>query len=84
MVTRDFSGLEIAKVLVNVGPFYVKGRTGSHIKLRCDPPAHHNTPPRTVTIPRVSRVKIGTLRSIANQAGARDFDRFCEFIDDHR
>jgi predicted RNA binding protein YcfA (HicA-like mRNA interferase family) len=81
MVTRDFSGEDVAKVLANVGPFYVKNVTGSHIVLKCEPPDHHDTDPRTVSVPRHDPIRLGTLRSIADDAGAKDFDWFCEWID---
>jgi predicted RNA binding protein YcfA (HicA-like mRNA interferase family) len=84
MVTRDFSGDDVAKVLVNVGPFYVNNVTGSHIILKCDPPAEHNTDPRTVSVPRHDRIRLGTLQGIADDAGAKEFDRFCEWIDRNR
>ena len=84
MVTRDFSGDDVAKVLVNSGPFYLDHMTGSHMILKWDPPASHNSDPRTVVVPRHNRLKIGTLRDIADQAGAKDFDRFCRWVDRHR
>jgi len=81
MVSRDFSGDDIIKVLCNVGPFYCVQQTGSHAKLRCDPPSHHDTNPRVVTVPRTDHIPTGTLRSIADQAGAKEFDEFCRWID---
>lgn len=39
---------------------------------------------RTVTVPMHDRIKTGTLRDIADQAGARDFDEFCRWIDRNR
>jgi len=82
--TRDFSGDDVISVLCNVGPFHTEKVTGSHAKLRCDPPAHHNTEPRVVTVPRDDRIRIGTLQSIADQAGALDFEEFCAWIDRNR
>ncbi|MFW5918529.1 MAG: type II toxin-antitoxin system HicA family toxin [Haloferacaceae archaeon] len=84
MPTRDFSGDDVIAVLCNVGPFRTVNVTGSHAKLRCDPPAHHNTEPRVVTVPRTDRIPIGTLQSIADQAGANDFEEFCAWIDRNR
>jgi predicted RNA binding protein YcfA (HicA-like mRNA interferase family) len=81
VVSRDFSGDDVVTVLCNVGPFHIEQVTGSHAKLRCDPPEHHNTEPRVVTVPRKDRIRIGTLRNIAEQAGAKDFDAFCAWID---
>lgn len=84
MGSRDFSGGDVVRVLVNVGPFYLDHMTGSHVILKCDPPASHNTDPRRVTVPNHSRIRIGTLQKIAEQAGAKDFDRFCQWIDRNR
>jgi len=82
--TRDFSGDDVIKVLCNVGPFHITGVTGSHAKLRCDPPDHHNTDPRVVTVPRKDRLRLGTLQSIFKQAGGKDFNKFCAWIDRNR
>lgn len=84
MVTRDFSGDDVIRVLCNTGPFHVESTTGSHAKLRWEPPDHHDTALRTVIVPRHSRIRLGTLQSIAEQAGAKDFDEFCEWIDRNR
>ena len=84
MVTRDFSGDDVAKVLANAGPFSLGRISGSHIILKWRPPEDHDTEPRTVTVPRHDSLDIGTLQSIAEQAGARDFDRFCRWIDRNR
>jgi hypothetical protein len=44
MVTRDFSGEDVYKVLVNVGGFRHVRTTGDHLILRWDPPeSHENT-----------------------------------------
>jgi len=48
------------------------------------PPEEHDTEPRTVSVPRHDRIDTGTLRNIADQAGAEDFDAFCEWIDRNR
>jgi len=84
MVTRDFSGDDIVTVLVNVGGFDWDRTTGSHMILKWTPPADHNTDPRTVSVPRKDRIRIGTLQNIAEQAGADDFDAFCRWIDRNR
>lgn len=39
---------------------------------------------RTVVVPRHNTHSIGTLRSIVDDAGAKDFDEFCEWIDRNR
>jgi predicted RNA binding protein YcfA (HicA-like mRNA interferase family) len=71
----------VVTVLCNVGPFHTVDVAGSHAKLRCDPPDHLNTEPRAVTVPRKDRIRIGTLRNIVEQAGAKDFDAFCAWIE---
>lgn len=85
MPTRDFSGEEIYKVLVNAGGFRHVRTTGDHLILRWDPPAEHeSTEPRIVVVPLHDSVSIGTLRDIAESAGARDFDEFCAWVDRNR
>ncbi|GAA0283826.1 type II toxin-antitoxin system HicA family toxin [Halobacterium noricense] len=84
MVTRDFSGNDVVKVLVNVGGFAWKRTSGDHVILKWSPPESHDTEPRTVTVPRHDRLDTGTLRSIAEQAGAEDFRAFCEWVDRNR
>lgn len=81
MARRDFSGYEIVKVLGNVGNFSWRRTAGDHAILRWEPPEHHDTEPRTVSVPLHDSVDIGTLRGIADDAGAEDFDAFCEWID---
>jgi predicted RNA binding protein YcfA (HicA-like mRNA interferase family) len=36
---------------------------------------------RVVVVPMHDEIDTGTLRSIADQAGALDFDSFCEWLD---
>ena len=84
MVTRDFSGFEVAKVLANSGNFDWVRTTGDHAILKWSAPSHHDTPDRTVSVPLHDRVPTGTLRSIAEDAGAEDFDEFCQWIDRNR
>lgn len=84
MVTRDFSGEDIYKVLVNTGGYRHVRTTGDHLILRWDPPESHDTKPRIVTVPLHDSVSIGTLRDIADDAGANDFDAFCRWIDRNR
>ena len=69
MVTRDFSGEDVYKVLVNVGGFRHVRTTGDHLILRWDPPeSHENTEARTVTVPAHDSLSIGTLHGIADDA----------------
>jgi predicted RNA binding protein YcfA (HicA-like mRNA interferase family) len=85
MVTRDFSGEDIYKVLVNVGGFSHIRTTGDHLILRWDPPENHtDVAARTVTVPLHDSISIGTLHDIANDAGAKDLQAFCEWIDENR
>lgn len=83
MVRTSFSGQEIAKVLQSHG-FRPVDRKGSHLKLRYEHPVTGEV--RNVTVPMKSEDKIptGTLKSIANQAGAEDFHAWCQWIDDNR
>lgn len=82
MVSRDFSGDDVITVLVNVGGFEWQRTTGSHVILKWYPPEHHATGVRTVSVPRHDRLDTGTLRKIATQAGAEDFE--CAWIDRNR
>ncbi|XGI83764.1 type II toxin-antitoxin system HicA family toxin [Halorutilales archaeon Cl-col2-1] len=84
MVTRNFSGDDVARVLVNKGNFVWDRTTGDHMILKWEPPENHDTNPRTVTVPRHESLRTGTLRNIADQAGADDFDEFCRWIDNNR
>ena len=85
MVTRDFSGEDVYKVLVNVGRFRHVRTAGDHLILRWEPPAsHEQTDARVVTVPAHDSISIGTLHDIADDAGAEEFEAFCEWIDEHR
>lgn len=82
MVTRDFSGEDIRKVLVNVGGFNQDRVRGSHAILKYTHPETGEM--RTVSVPLHDRIRVGTLRGIAEDAGAKDFEAFCEWIDRNR
>jgi predicted RNA binding protein YcfA (HicA-like mRNA interferase family) len=84
VVTRDFSGYEVAKVLANKGDFKWVRTTGDHAILRWTHPDGSDVERRTVSIPLHDRVQIGTLRGVAEDAGAKDFDKFCRWIDRNR
>jgi predicted RNA binding protein YcfA (HicA-like mRNA interferase family) len=82
MVRTSFSGREIASVLTSHG-YRPVDRTGSHLKLRYE---HPNTGEvRVVTVPMTSadRIPTGTLQSIAEQCGAKDFRAWCRWIDEN-
>lgn len=79
MSRRNFSGREVAKVLIQWGFEPVGGR-GGHRVFRYDDPDTGEV--RTVTVPIThDPVKVGTLREIADQAGAKDFNAFREELD---
>jgi len=82
MVRTSFSGREVAKVLRNHG-FRPTGRTGSHLKLRWESPDTDEV--RVVTVPMASEddIPTGTLRSIAEQCGAEDFEAWCRWMDEN-
>ncbi|SFL41223.1 HicA toxin of toxin-antitoxin [Halogranum rubrum] len=82
MGRRTFSGTEVVKVLVNVGGFEWRRTTGDHAQLYYEHPTNE-ADRRQVTVPLHSELRTGTLRSIAESAGANDFDAFCEWIDEN-
>jgi len=84
MARGPFSGMEIVKVMVNSGIHEWDRTNGDHPILRWEPPEDHDSDARTVPVPLHDEVDTGMLRSIAEQAGARDFDEFCEWIDRNR
>jgi len=81
MACGPFSGMNVVKVMVNSGIYEWVRTNGDHAILRWEPPEGHDTDARTVPVPLHDEIDTGTLRSIANQAGARDFEEFCEWID---
>lgn len=83
MVSYDYSGREVASAMVNSSVSWVpKGRTGSHIILKWEPPNdHEESEQRTVSIPNADSLPRGTLDGISKDAGADDLDEFCEWIE---
>ena len=79
VVTRGtYSGEDIIKALGNWG-FRRVDQTGSHVKLEY---VHGPTcEKRYVTVPLHDELATGTLRHIAEQAGAHDFQAFLDEID---
>jgi len=80
MVRQTFSGREVISVLTDFG-YVPQSHRGSHVRLR-----YENTDTgevRNVDVPLHSEIRIGTLRSIADQCGAEDFHAWCEWIDEH-
>lgn len=81
MSRRTFSGKEIVKVLVNSGIYDWDRTNGDHAILRWEPPDDHDSDARTVPVPLHDEVNEGTLRDIAEQAGADEFEEFCAWIE---
>jgi len=79
MPTTDFSGRDIIKVLRKHDYQFVT-RTGSHVQMRY---VDDDGEVRNVTVPMHDRIKTNTLRNIADQCGANDFDEWCRWIDQH-
>lgn len=77
----DFSGREVVKALTK-NRFYVADRTGSHVKLRYEHPSNEDDV-RLVTVPMHDRISVGTLRNIADQSGAEDFESWCRWVDEN-
>jgi len=59
--------------------YHVVDRTGSHVKLRYEHPTNDDDI-RVVTVPMHDSIYVGTLRNIADQCGAGDFEKWCEWI----
>jgi predicted RNA binding protein YcfA (HicA-like mRNA interferase family) len=81
MSRRPFSGKEVVKVMVNSGIYEWVRTNGDHAILRWEPPASHDSDARTVPVPLHDELSTGTLRDIADQAGAKDFQEFCDWIE---
>lgn len=65
--------------MVNSGIYDWDRTRGAHAILRWEPPADHDADFRTV--PLHDEVSEGTLRKIADQAGAKDYHEFKAWID---
>jgi predicted RNA binding protein YcfA (HicA-like mRNA interferase family) len=76
----DFSGREVVKALTK-NRFHIVDRTGSHVKLRYEHPTNDDDI-RVVSVPMHDSIRIGTLRNIADQSGAEDFQAWCEWIEE--
>lgn len=70
--------------MVNSGIFEWVRTNGDHAILRWEPPDDHDADARTVPVPLHEELDTGTLRSIAEQAGAKDFGEFRAWIDRNR
>ena len=71
MQTTDFSGRDVIKVLRKHDYEFVT-RTGSHVQMR---DVTESGDVRNVTIPMHDGISAGTLRNIADQCGAKDFEK---------
>jgi len=80
MGRRTFSGHEVVTVLTNVGGFEWRRTTGDHAQLYYEHPTNEDDR-RHVTVPLHDELRTGTLRRIADDAGAQDFAAFCAWID---
>jgi predicted RNA binding protein YcfA (HicA-like mRNA interferase family) len=80
MGRRTFSGRDVLKALVTVGGFEWRRTAGDHAQLYYEHPTNEDDR-RRVTVPLHDELRPGTLRDIAERAGAEDFDAFCEWID---
>jgi predicted RNA binding protein YcfA (HicA-like mRNA interferase family) len=79
-VTRGtYSGEDIIRALGKWG-FERVDQRGSHVKLRYQHPVTEER--RTVIVPLHEELAIGTLQGIAEQAGANDFQRFIDAIEE--
>jgi predicted RNA binding protein YcfA (HicA-like mRNA interferase family) len=81
MPTTDFSGRDVVKALTR-NRYRIVDREGSHVKLRYEHPTNDDDI-RVVTVPQHSRIRLGTLREIAEQCRADDFHAWCEWIDEN-
>lgn len=79
MSRRTYSGGEIIKALEK-WDFHRVDQTGSHVKLRYIHPETGEK--RTVVVPLHDELATGTLRNIADQAGANEFQKFLDTIED--
>ena len=78
MSRRTYSGEDVIRAL-SKWRFRKVDQTGSHVKLRYRHPDTDEV--RTVVVPLHDELDTGTLRGIAEQAGARDFQNFLDAID---
>jgi len=81
VVRKHFTGEEIASALTDMN-YVPVDRTGSHLKLRYVHPETGET--RNVSVPMGHEIRGRTLRNIADQCGAEDFDAWCRWIDRNR
>ena len=78
-MSRPYSGRELVNALRKWN-FERIDQTGSHVKLRYVDP--NTGEKRYVTVPMHDEVSTDTLHSIAEQAGAEDFQKFLDAINE--
>lgn len=80
---RQFTHQEVMKVLYSAGFRYANPNSGgSHVVMTKQD--HDGNSYNVTLIANGGTIAPSTLRSIANQAGAEDFDEFCRWIDENR
>lgn len=79
MARSTYSGKEIVTALEK-WDFVRVDQTGSHVKMRYIHPETGEK--RTVMVPLHDEIATGTLKSIGEQAGAKDFRRFLDAIEE--
>lgn len=81
-----FSGQEVARAMLKSSVGWVtKSRNGSHLILEWMPPDHHeDSERRTVSVPLNDPLPEGTFQSIAEDAGADDYDEFRDWIENNK
>ncbi|KXA90544.1 hypothetical protein AKJ37_00135 [candidate division MSBL1 archaeon SCGC-AAA259I09] len=77
-----FSGEEVIRALQK-RKFVPVRQSGSHVILKYRSPVNPEDV-RVVTVPLHDELNTSTLRSIAEQAGAKDFQKFKKWIDRNR
>jgi len=80
-VPPPYSARELVAALTEMG-YQPVARAGSHLKLRYIHPETGEV--RNVTIPMGNEISGDTLRNIADQCGANDFQAWCDWIDELR
>ena len=81
-VPTDFSGRDVLRVLLD-NSYRYQDQTGDHVQLKYVHPTNPDDV-RNVTVPLHDRIAVGTLRTIADQCGANDFEAWCRWIDRNR
>lgn len=70
--------------MVDSGIYEWERTRGDLVILRWDPPEDHDAEARTVPVPLHDELAEGTLRDIADQAGAKEYQRFKSWIEQNR